>query len=142
MSLATRVTNKIKAAGKRLGPLDTRVLYKRVLTETGGDSLIDRGVTQTITDTAFSDQPLFSIVGNKAPILSASSGKLINPDDYQFLLIPSQMTYDQVVSESVTLVFKDTHGSVEVLDLVTVNPIVLNGIEAGCFAVYRSVSRS
>jgi hypothetical protein len=140
MGISAKVTSKIRKATKKVGPVDTRTLYKRVVTESGGDSLIDRGVTRTVTDTAFSLQPLYNRVGKRAEILSTAS-RIVTPFDYEFLFIPEQMTLADVQNKNTVLVWKDSFGNEEVLELVFPDTMSFNGIEAGIRAVYRSVSR-
>lgn len=140
MSLANKVTGKIQRAADKIGPLDTRKVYKRVRTETGGDSLIGRGTTLVVTDTAFTRQPLFARTGKRAELLSTTNN-IVTPFDYEFTFTPDQMTSADVQNPNIVIVIKDTAGHTEVLELSRCLPLVLNGTEAAVSAIYRSVSR-
>jgi hypothetical protein len=147
---AATITAKINRIATKYGPFELRTVYKRTVSESGGNTLIDRGVTQTFVDVAFSPQPLF-----KRATVSPSDGppattvrpeilagtNVVVPGDYEFLFTPQQMTTAAVASKANIIVLKDGSGNEEQLQIVTYKAIILNGTEIGTSAVYRSVSR-
>lgn len=147
----TAITNKINKAAAKYGPMDTRTVYKRTVSSSGGNVLIDRGVTQTVVDVAFVPQPLFKAstavnpssapppTSNRQDVLSGS--RILIPGDYDFLFTPTQMTTSAVADKSNILVLKDGSGNEEQLQMVTYTPIILKGVEIGTSALYRSTSR-
>lgn len=147
----TAITNKINKAAAKYGPMDTRTVYKRTVSSSGGNVLIDRGVTQTVVDVAFVPQPLFkrSTAVNPVPTAPATSARqdvltgtrILVPGDFEFLFTPVQMTTSAVADKTNIIVLKDGSGNEEQLQIVSYTPIILKGVEIGTSALYRSVSR-
>lgn len=138
---ASSLIAKIQGAAKKYGPLDDRTLYKRTLTEAGGDTLIDRGVTQTVVDTVFAAQPLVSRVGEAAAVISSTTGVPVSPQDYKIFFTPDLMTEVDLMNPAFTLVMKDAAGHAEVLQYSTHTKAVLGGQLVGLNAVYQSKAR-
>lgn len=136
---ASAITAKINKVARKYGPFELRQVYLRTVSESGGDVLIDRGVTQNVVDTLFSPQPILKRVGNKADVLSGTI--LVLPDDFEFLFTSAQMTTAAVINKSNIIVLKGAGRTDEQLNLITYNTIVLSGSEIGTRAIYRSVSR-
>lgn len=148
---AAAITRKINKVATKYGSFSLKKIYLRVVTETGGNTLIDQGVTRTYTDTVFVPQPLLKraaivpsrstpVKSIRSDVLTTGSG-IIEPGDYEFLFTPTQMTSVQVANKANIVVLKDVSGNEEQLAFVSCNPVVLNGVEIGVTALYRSASR-
>lgn len=147
---ASAITAKINKVAAKYGPFELRNIYKRVVFESGGNTLIDRGVSQTVLDTLFVPQPLFKRAtlnpsssppptSNRRDVLAGTS--LLVSDEFEFFFTPVQMATADVASKFNIIVLKDNAGNEEQLQLVSYNPVVLKGTEIGTSALYRSVSR-
>ena len=148
MPSAQAIINKLNATLTRTNAGE-RTVYKRVVTETGGDKLIGRPGTVTNTDTLLSPQPFFSRLGRdrvpgghaSAETVIDSTGRMVLADDYQVMISPTAMTRDDLSNAQVQLVLVDSAGRQEVLKIDDFIPTVFQGTDCMFLAFCRSVTR-
>jgi hypothetical protein len=138
LSKAQQAINKLDKALRRVGPM-SRTAYKRVTTSTGGDPLLDQGVTRTTTDTLIDPQPVFRRLGQKAGLLSGNN-TIYFPDDYLFVFSPNAMQVSDLAATGVNLILKDVLGNVEILKVVHYDSADMNGLEVLVKAICRTVT--
>lgn len=138
MSKAQQAINKLDRALNRVGPM-SRTAYKRVTTSTGGDPLLDQGVTRTTTDTLISPQPVFRRLGQRAGLLSGNN-TIYFPDDYQFVFSPNAMKTADLAATGTDIILIDTAGNVEVLKIVHYDSADMNGLQVVVKAICRTVT--
>ena len=146
MSRAAGIITKLNTTLNRVGPQD-RIVYKRVLTQTGGDSLIGHPSSVTHVDTVLSPQPLYqrigrNIVGDQitAEIIQALNSQHV-ADDFMLTLSPTAMSMDDLGNKNVMIVLKDAAGNEELYRITDYEPIAFQGTVVMIAAYIRSTTR-
>jgi hypothetical protein len=140
MSRATGLINKLNGILKRFTPLD-RLVYKRVIVSTGGDALLGRSGTVSVTDTLFDPQPFYTRIDNVLADNLTKNGINVTAGDYEFLFSPDAVTYSDISDKSFEVILKDSSNRLEVLRLLSWESPSMNSTVVA-FSVYmRSVQR-
>jgi hypothetical protein len=145
MALSDELINTVDGILTQYAP-SYRMVYKRKITRTGGDTLIRRSVRVSYVDILLSPQPVFrhldSVRGNfYNSTLTQNSNINVLLNDYSFVLSVNAITRDELIDKDVVLVLKDVSTNEEVLRLVDfVDPAVNNTVVA-YIAFYRSIDR-
>jgi len=103
---ANALISKIKATLSKVNATD-RVVYKRVVTKSGGDPLLGRGVSVSTVDTLLDPQPAV-IWPETMPTLMVSGASLVPAGACYMVVSASAMTRFEVADSTLTIVFKDT----------------------------------
>lgn len=147
MSRATAIINKMNATLTKVAP-QAKLVYLRTITRSAGDALIGRGQALTVVDTLLDPQPYYSSLGRERvpggiahfEQVENASGSASVADDYRILMSVTCVPLATFSSPDNVLVFRDATGD-EVLRFLDAEPYVLNGIEIGYTAYFRSVKR-
>lgn len=146
MSLAQSLTKKVDSILKKYATPSSSV-YKRVVTRTGGDSLIGRSTTVTTADTLMSPQPVYArgmrrqVGGTDAEDITTSSNAVTVAQSYEMLVSPNAMSLSELRNPDVLLVFKDTLGNLEVYRIEDYEPFGVNTQTVGWLVYATSMSR-
>jgi hypothetical protein len=146
VSRATALISKLNAALNRVGPPE-RTVYKRVITRTGGDSLIGRPGSVSTADTILSPQPLYQRLGRFVVGDSAASQELLSngkervADDYQVIFSSTAVTQADLNNKDLQFVFKDAAGNSEVFRVTDFEPVGMNGVQLMFITYLRSTQR-
>jgi hypothetical protein len=146
MSRATSIVSRLNSALRKVGP-QARLSYKRVTTRTGGDDLIGRPGSITVSDTLFDPQPQFTRqarfivgVGAKAEDVDAAGTHGIL-DQYMFVFSPDSIALSDLENEDMVIVLKDVAGKAELFDVTDYEPIALNGVVVMYTVFAKSLKR-
>jgi hypothetical protein len=142
--MANRVAALVAKVNKALSTTNTfdRKVYIRTTTSTGGDPLIGRYGTLTITDMLLDPQPMVERLGRERipgghaiseTYIVGSNMKI--GDDYSVFVSSSMISLTQLQSPNVQIVFKDTAGGVEVLSIHDFETITIDSGDVA-YAVY------
>jgi hypothetical protein len=146
MGRADLILAKTKSALNKVGPSDRQV-YKRVVTRTGGDSLIGRGGTITHVDTLLDPQPLYQRLGRNIVGDSAPSQELLNngsnriADDYQVTFHPDAVSQADLNNKDLLFVFRDASNRDEIFRVTDFEPVAINGKAVMFVGYLRSTAR-
>jgi len=140
MSRADYVIKRVDAALKTIGGL-TRQAYKRVTTSTGGDALIGRQGSVSVTETLFDPQPYYRQLGHHDVMLLNSSGGQFVADDYKFTFSVNSLTQSDINAGNLTISLKDASGNVEVLRIIYFNNESFGQEDVALTVIARSISR-
>lgn len=129
----------------------SRVVYKRIVTRSGGDDLIGRPATITNTDTILLPQPMCqrlgrNLVGGSAPeqtSLSSGGGAIQIANDYAVIFSPSAMTRTALSDPNLLILLVDTVTSeTEVFRITDMEPTPYLGQDVMITAYMRSTKRA
>jgi len=148
MSRAQGILNRVNGALRRTFPQD-RTVYKRVVTRSGGDDLIGRGVAVSTVDTLLDPQPTYqrlgrNIVGDHVDaesVLGAAGSKVEVADDYSCLFSSTALPLADLNNKNVTIVFKDSAGNEEIFRITDYTPVSFQGTALIYMAFLRSTKR-
>lgn len=125
MARVASLIAKVDRAMKSLNVTD-RVVYKRLLSREGGDPLIGRGQSVTLSDTELDPQPIVEVPTSDNPLLL--SGVQMNPaTDYLLAISSSAITLTELKNPNVLIAFKDSSDQFEECAVVRFIPVVLEG---------------
>lgn len=149
MASAKGIIAKLNTALNKVNVSD-RVVYKRVVTRSGGDDLLGRPGSVDYTDTKLVPPPAYqrlgrNIVGNNAPAvltLGSSGSDMQVADDYAIVISPTSMSRAELSNPDVMIVFKDSAGKEEVFRISDFEPQAYQGIDIVTTAYLRSVKRA
>jgi len=147
MSLATRLTSKADKLLTKYQVTDSRDLYKRVITRTGGDALLGRPGSVTMVDTLLDPPPMVETLSFQranhprnfiATIGTADSVALIGDN---FCTI-SVTALSQAELDNKNLVFVFKGGPVdEEMNMITYDAAVVNNAVVLWYVLLRSKGR-
>jgi len=139
MSRAAAIQGKLDRALARFNVTD-RVVSKRITTRTGGDSLLGRGATATVVDTALSPPPTVVVAAKNYPLVIA--GAALSPDaEYLLTVSATAMSRSEVANPNMTITFTDEAGGVEELFVIGFSPSYLNGVDIAFTLILSSKQR-
>jgi len=136
MSRATNVIAKVNTILKAVNP-QGRTVFKRLVTTTGGDTLIGRPGTVTKTDTQFDPQPYYARLGKQAAVISGV--KVFMPDDLRFVFSVSAAKSVDFAVKNLLIVLKDAAAAEQVFRILDYDAPTLNGTEVAVIVFARSV---
>lgn len=122
------------------GATPVRVAYKRIITTSGGDSLLGISGTTTHTDTQLTPQPVFTQLGDRASVLSAGN-LVLAATDFEFTVSSSALAISDVETPNMTIVLKGPGSVVEEFRILGYNPAMLQGNYIAYTLYARSKSR-
>jgi hypothetical protein len=149
MSRATALLAKVNSTLRKFTPLTYNV-YKRTITRTGGNDLIGRAGSTTTVDTKLDPQPYYEMIGRqpvsggraRVETAATSTGER-TLDDYKFMFSPDSMSFAEMQSKNVMLVFKDSNGvEKELLQILDFRPVAMNELVVAIVLFARSVKRT
>lgn len=147
MSRATKIISRVNQVLASLN-VTNRVVYKRVISRTGGDPLLGRPGAVDIADTVLSPQPAVeyvpTIVNNRGlnknhPLVVG--GQIAMVGDYLLTMSATSITKDDLENPDTVFALKTTT-SEEERAVVSYDPAVINGIDVAYFVLVRSVERT
>jgi hypothetical protein len=147
MGRAASILNKVNNTLKKFTPLE-RTVYKRTIVRTGGNELLGRQGSTTITDTILDPQPYYEPIGRRpvsggrarVEVLGTASQQM-TADDYQFTCSPTALSMTELKSRDIQLVLKDSSGNSEVLQVMDFEPIALENTVVVITIYARTVNR-
>lgn len=143
MGRAQGIITKINKALTTLNATD-RVIYKRVTTSVGGDTVTGRGSTVTVADTAFDPQPAIESPGDspyvdRAAVL-AVGGVVAQAGDYIGTFSATSLTHADLANKNISAVFKG-YAVDEVMHIISFSTMALEGIAVAYRVLLRSEKR-
>jgi hypothetical protein len=138
MAIANSLIAKFKRIMTKYNVSD-RLVYKRVLTRSGGDPLLGRGGSVMAVDTILNPQPVVG-AGVRGPLVG-SGNTLYTTGEYVCTVLSTAMTRAEVTSKETALVFKDSLGVEEVLYISSFQPSVIEGVDVAFELVLTSKKR-
>jgi hypothetical protein len=148
MGRADAILTRVNTVMRKFAPLE-RTVYKRTITRTGGNSLIGRPGAVAVSDVLFDPQPVVSMIGRD----SVSGGHtkvehILNPggtqstaDEYKILFSANAYSRTELANKDILIVLKDASGNEEVLIILDVEPISMNGTDIVYTVYARSTKR-
>jgi len=137
------ISDDLKLAVKNIliqfAPTGSRKAYKRTISKTGGDQLLDIGVTVTNTDTLLSPQPAFRRLGQNMATIAGTSKTVIA--DYVFVFSVEAISRTELLGSTSTIVLKDSSGNEEILYLVDYTDPAVSEVDVAYIGFYRSSDR-
>jgi hypothetical protein len=143
-SRVNSLINKVNRVLNSTNAFDRKV-YLRTTTSTGGDPLLGRYGTVSVSDVLLSPQPYVERLGreripgghtNAQTYLVGSSMKV--GDDYSVLVSSTMVSLTQLQDPQCQFVFKDTSGNVEVLTVHDFETVTLDGSDIAYQVYCRS----
>jgi hypothetical protein len=113
MSRASSIVKKFNRATAKNGPM-ARLAYKRVITSTGGSTLLGRGVTTTPVDALCDPQPMYERITERIVLTTSAAAEA---GDYKFGFSLDALSIAELQSKSFMLVLKNAAGVEEALDI-------------------------
>jgi hypothetical protein len=139
MGRVASLISKVDRAMRDLNVTD-RVVYKRLLSREGGDPLIGRGQSVTLSDTQLDPQPIVEVPTSDNPLLL--SGVVLNPaTDYLLSISASAMSLSELKNPNYLVVFQNAEDDYEECTVVRYIPVVLEGTVVMYSVLVRSRKR-
>lgn len=113
MSRAQNIIKKFNRATAKYGPM-ARLVFKRVVSSSGGSALLGRGVTVTTADTLCDPQPMYERITERLMLTSSMAAEA---GDYKFAFSGDTLTIAELQTKSLMLVLKDANGVEEAMDM-------------------------
>lgn len=140
MPSAASLQNKVNKLLTKFDVTD-RIVYKRVITRTGGDILTGRGVAVAIVDTVLKPQPAIDQSGGRGGPMVAAGAELAQLGDLVMLVSASAITRLNLEDPKVAFVLKATGIDDEEFSVVAFDPLVTQGQAIAFNVVLRSKKR-
>lgn len=147
MAKVDGIVRRLDKALTKTQALDTKV-YKRFVTRTGGDSLIGRYGSSSMTETLLDPQPIYgrlgrNVVGDAAPsqaVLADNATRIAV--DYQIILSPTAITTAELDNDQLLIVMKDGRGNENIYHLTDYEPVAFNNKDVMYIGYIRSAART
>lgn len=139
MALADSLIKTVDGLLTRFDATD-RKIYKRIITRTGGDSLLGRPGSVTYKDTLLQPQPAVRVVTGRDVALALSSSVLVQVGDYVLTTSVTTLTRDDLQSTNFVFVLKAGTAEEELV-IIGYDPIAINGRDVAFDIVARSKKR-
>lgn len=148
MSRAQGILAKVDSVLRKFAPLE-RTAYKRTITRTGGNSLLGRPGAVAVSDVAFDPQPIVTMIGRESVSgghtqvehILKSTGSQSTADEYRILFSANSYSRTELENKDILIVLKDASGNEEVLIILDVEPISMNGTDISYTVYARSTKR-
>jgi hypothetical protein len=148
MGRADAILARVNTVMRKVAPLE-RTVYKRTITRTGGNSLIGRPGAIVVSDVAFDPQPVATMIGRESVSgghtnvehILQGSGSQGTADEYRILFSANAYSRTELANKDILIVLKDASGNEEVLIILDVEPIGMNGTDIVYTVFARSTKR-
>lgn len=149
MALSLDLRTLVDSVLTEFSPIGDKNVYSRIVTRTGGDALLNIGMTVTETDALLSPQPVYSrldISRNSIPNsdINIVGSNVTSIGDYEFVISLNSISKAVLLDKDTMLVLKPvdtTDTTEEVLRLVGYDSIGVKGTDVLFTGYYRSVKR-
>lgn len=148
MGRADAILTRVNTVMRKFAPLE-RTAYKRTITRTGGNSLIGRPGAVVTSDVLFDPQPVVTMIGRESVSgghttvehILKGSGSQGTADEYRLLFSANSYSRTELANKDILIVLKDASGNEEVLIILDVEPIGMNGTDVVYTVYARSTKR-
>jgi hypothetical protein len=148
MGRADAILARVNTVMRKVAPLE-RTVYKRTITRTGGNSLIGRPGAVVVSDVLFDPQPVATMIGRESVSgghttvehILQGSGSQGTADEYRILFSANAYSRTELANKDILIVLKDASGNEEVLIILDVEPIGMNGTDIVYTVYARSTKR-